>query len=78
MNVPILDELEVYQKIMKAKKPKAGVPGDLPKTLIQEFAPELSTPLSKIYNNIIQIGKWPSDWKVEHGIPLKKVTNPKK
>ena len=77
MNIPVLNELDVYKKIMKAKKPKAGVPGDLPKTLIQEFAPELATPLSKIYNTIVKTGKWPSDWKVEYGIPLKKVSNPK-
>ena len=77
MNIPNLDELAVYQKIKKAKKPKAGVPGDLPKTLIHEFAPELATPLCKIFNNIIKTGKWPSDWKVEHGIPLQKVNNPK-
>ena len=66
MNIPSLDELDVYQRIIKAKKPNAGVPGDLPKSLIQEFAPELATPLSKIYNNIIRTGKWPSNWKVEY------------
>ena len=76
MNIPILDELDVYRKIKKTKKPKAGVPGDLPRALIQEFAPELATPLEKIYNNITRTGKWPTDWKVEYGIPLKKVANP--
>ena len=77
MNFPVLDEFDVYQKIKKAKKPKAGVPNDLPRKLIQEFAPELATPLSIIYNKIITSGKWPMKWKVEHGIPLKKVENPK-
>ena len=47
MNVPKLDEMMVYEKIKKAKKPKSGVPGDLPRTLIKEFAPELATPLTK-------------------------------
>ena len=34
MNVPVVDEMQVYQQIKKAKKPKTGVPGDLPKSLI--------------------------------------------
>ena len=29
-NIPVLDELDVYNKILKTKKPKSGVPGDLP------------------------------------------------
>ena len=76
MTVPILDELKVYNQIKKAKKPKSGVPGDLPRSLINEFSPELATPLTVIYQNIIRTGKWPSEWKIEHGIPLKKVANP--
>ena len=77
MNVPVVDEMQVYQQIKKTKKPKTGVPGDLPKSLIQEFAPELATPLSKVYNSVFRTGKWPSSWKIEHGIPLQKKSNPK-
>ena len=76
MNFPVVDDLDVYNMIKKTKKSKAEVPGDLPKTLIQNFAPKLVTPLSKVYNNITNTGKWPSSWKIEYGIPLKKVTNP--
>ena len=54
--IPKLDELQVYEMISKAKKPKSGVPGDLPRTL---------TPLSTIYTSIIHSGLWPSSWKVE-------------
>ena len=75
--IPKLDEIEVYQQIIKAKKPKSGVPGDLPRRLVQEFAPELATPITQIYNNIISTGNWPRSWKVEFGIPLQKVENPK-
>ena len=74
--IPKLEELEVYEMISKAKKPKSGVPGDLPRTLVKEFGVELSTPLTKIYNSIISSGVWPMRWKVEYGIPLKKVANP--
>ena len=75
--IPKVDEIEVYEKICKAKKPKSGVPGDLPRTLINEFSAEISTPLTKIYNSITGSGLWPTTWKVEYGIPLQKVTNPK-
>ena len=37
--IPKLDEMNVFDKINKAKKPKSGVPGDLPSTLIKEFSP---------------------------------------
>ena len=44
--------------------------------LHKEFGPELSVPLSKIYNTIIKTGQWPQSWKVEYGLPLKKTSNP--
>ena len=73
---PQIEEYEVYDKLMKAKKPKTGIPGDLPRCLVKEFSPELSVPLAKIYNQIISTGVWPEPWRVEHGIPLQKKTNP--
>ena len=60
----------------KTKKPRSHVPGDLPRRLVQEFAPELAAPVGKIIRNIVQSGEWPKTWRVEHGIPLEKVTNP--
>ena len=74
--IPKLTELDVYEMISKAKKPKSGVPGDIPRTLVKEFGAELSTPLTKIYNSILSSGVWPQKWKVEYGIPLKKVVSP--
>ena len=53
---PVISEFEVYQKICSAKKPKSVVPGDLPRAIIQEFAPELALPVCKIINNIVQSG----------------------
>ena len=73
---PQIEEYEVYDELMKAKKPKTGIPGDLPRCLVKEFSPELSVPLVKIYNQIISTGVWPEPWRVEHGIPLQKKTNP--
>ena len=64
------------KKIEKSKKPKSEVPGDLRKRLLTEFAPELATPMTKIFQNIINSQQWPSMWKTEFGIPLQKVPNP--
>ena len=75
-NAPQLSESDVHRLILKAKKPKAGIPGDLPRRLVQRFARKLARPYTQIYNKIVQTGQWPSVWKVEHGLPLKKCTNP--
>ena len=79
--VPNLSEHEVFARICAANKPKSGVPGDLPRKLVSEFAPELSTPMCAIFNNILKtakqgIAKWPDTWRQEFGTPLQKITNP--
>ena len=66
---PILSEMEVFKKIEKAKKPKGVVPGDLPKKLLKEFAMELATPATKIFQNSINKKEWPRQWKSEHEGP---------
>ena len=73
---PIISDYEVYCKIRAAKKPRSGVPSDMPKVITQEFSPELSTPLCRIINNMFQSGEWPNHWKLEHVIPIGKVPMP--
>jgi hypothetical protein len=63
---PVISDYDVYCKIRAAKKPKSGVPNDLPKIINQEFSPELSKPVSRIINNIVQSGQWPTEWKLEY------------
>ena len=79
--VPEVSEYEVFERISKANKPKSGVPGDLPKTLVSEFAPELSAPVAKIFQKILKsaekgTAKWPASWKQEFGTPIQKIANP--
>ena len=62
---PLVTDYEVYQNIRAANKPKSGIPGDLPRSIIQEFSPELATPVSMIINNITQNYEWPELWKLE-------------
>ena len=71
-------EHEVFERIKKDDKPKSGVPGDLPRKLVNEFGPELTEPIFKIFNSITDsakqgTSKWPSSWKLEFGTPLKKI-----
>ena len=73
---PVVTEYDTYRKIIGAKKPRSGVPKDLPKKIIHEFAPELALPVSRIINSITATGKWPSQWKLEHIVPIGKMTSP--
>ena len=41
-NPPLLTEYEVYMKLKSSKKPKSGIPSDIPRELIQEFSPEIA------------------------------------
>ena len=72
--LPVLTEAEVWEKIKEAKKPKGGVPGDLPKKLINEFAAELAEPITKIFQSIIQKQEWPQMWKRSLVSPCRRCT----
>ena len=73
---PTIYEYDTYQKIKSAKKPKSGVPGDLPRAIVQEFGPELATPVNCIINNIVQSCEWPGQWKQEWVTPIGKIPTP--
>ena len=73
---PVVSEFETYRTIQSAKKPKSGLPTDLPREITREFAPELATPVCKIMNSIVQSGEWPSHWKEEQIVPIPKVPSP--
>ena len=73
---PIVSEHDVYQQILSTKKAKSGVRGDLPGIVNKEFAPELTAPVCKVINNIIQSGEWPYQWKLEYVTPIAKIPAP--
>ena len=73
---PVLEDWQVYLKLKKSKKPNSQVPGDLPVKLVKEFTPELSKPVSVIYNKITQSGVFPRQWVVEYQIAIPKVYPP--
>ena len=57
---PEISDYDVYCKIRAAKKPKSCLPGDLPKSILQEFSPELASPVRLILQNIFKSGEWPN------------------
>ena len=73
---PVIQDYEVFKKITSAKKPRAGVSGDLPRVIVKEFAAELATPVQSIVQNIVQSGQWPTNWKKEWVTPIGKIPTP--
>ena len=73
---PLVTELETYQQIRATKKPKSGVPSDLPRSITQEYAAEIALPVSRIVNSILATGEWPQQWKLEQVVPIPKIPQP--
>ena len=72
-----IDPFELPNSWNCQKKHKGGIPGDLPKKIVTEFAVEFATPMTKIYQNIVNSQELPEMWKIEHQIPMQKVADPK-
>ena len=70
---PILEEHRVYRKLMRVSKPNSSVPGDIPKALISRYPYQYAVPVTRIFNKVIQSGKWPRQWVQEHAIVLSKL-----
>ena len=65
-----------YCHIVKAKKPKGIVPGDLPSKLTKSFPEHLALPATLIFNEITSSKIFPPQWKIENQIPIPKVHPP--
>ena len=70
---PVLSQHEVYRNILRVRKPNSAVPGDIPKPLIKKYPFVYAAPISKIFNKMIQSGKWPRQWVKEETIVLSKL-----
>ena len=73
---PVISVEETWRKLDTAKKPRSGVPGDIPRQLIKEFSVEIATPLCRIINEIATSAIWPSKWKREYITPIGKIPSP--
>ena len=56
---------EIRLRILKMKKPKTSVRGDIDCRLLAQNAALLATPLKIIFNQIYESKSWPSLWKQE-------------
>ena len=65
VNIPILEEHQVYEKINRAKKPHSTAPGDLNRLLVKECSVELISPVTKIYNEITKSKEFPRAWVID-------------
>ena len=70
---PVLSQHEVYRNILRVRKPSSAVPGDIPRPLIKKYPFVYAAPISKIFNKMIQSGKWPRQWVKEETIVLSKL-----
>ena len=75
-NFPVLNEFEVYDRIVKAKKPHSSVPGDLKRVLVKECSIELVAPVTMIYNKITKSKEFPRAWVCEQQVPIPKTHPP--
>ena len=67
---------QVADRLLKCKKTKGLLYGDIFPHLITRFANTLAVPLSIIYNRALHEEKWPRIWKLEYVTPIPKVTSP--
>ena len=74
---PQVQEYEVYCKLRKLNNTKSTYDIDIPNKLRNEFAVELTTPLTDIINTSLNEQLYPTLWKKETVTPAPKVTHPK-
>ena len=73
---PVIEEYDVYMKIIRLKKTKTALPVDIPAKLLKECAPFLAAPLTDIYNHSLSLDQYPTKWKFEWVTPAPKVSEP--
>ena len=62
--------------LRSAKKTDSRVEGDPLAHLVRKYPESFAGPISKIYNQINDCGRWPKRWKTEHLTIIPKVPNP--
>ena len=73
---PVFTEFNVLEAIKALDSSKSTRKSDIPAKVLKIFAGKICKPLTKIVNNCIQQGVWPSVYKTEIITPVPKVTNP--
>ena len=74
--LPYLSVPDVAGRLLKFRKPKSTVQGDIFPRLINRSAPSLAIPLTHIFNCININHEWPEVWKIEYVTPIPKNGTP--
>ena len=79
MNDPLVTKIQVINQIKKLKEGKAPGPDSIKPELFKylNMNDEIITKLTSIYNEIIQAGKVPDEWKQSRTILINKNSKPK-
>ena len=75
-DLPVFTEVNVIEAIKALDSSKSTQKLDIPAKVLKYFSGKISKPLTKIINNCIQQGVWPSIYKSEIVTPVPKVPNP--
>ena len=73
---PTIFPHQVKDQILKAKKTKGTLEGDIPIKLCKLVSTQVSEPLANIYNSAITNGEYPTQWKHELVNPIPKIFPP--
>ena len=71
---PIIDRIDVYNRIRQLNSSKAVHPSDIPVRLLKEFAYELSEPLTQLFNSCLRSYCFPDCWKIASVCPVPKTS----
>ncbi|CAH1250897.1 Hypp8934 [Branchiostoma lanceolatum] len=74
---PRVSVWEMYHRLRRVKLGKASGVDGISARLVREFAFELSTPVSDIFNSSLQEGTVPSVWKMADVVPVPKEKPPR-
>ena len=69
-----VSEQDVGKELSNLKRRKASGPDNIPSWILKDFAPELSSPIARIFNASIQESSVLEPWKEAEVIPVPKVS----
>ena len=76
--IPQVLQENVAKRIRDYKKPNSLVPGDIPKSLINPIASQLSVPLTSVFNTCLAYTKMASGLKKRNSYSYTKINKPQK
>ena len=73
---PVVEEYDVYQRLVRMKKTRSTLPIDIPDKVRKECSVLLAAPVTAIINNSLSQSVYPAIWKQEWVTPVPKITHP--